>query len=91
MEEQEVLTWFETPTIFWSQPHNTPLPMKLVPKHSALMLLVNRSAGMGTPLRVVHENILGAWGGEVTERPDESKHLVISFNMVEVRSYRKEL
>ena len=46
---------------------------------------------MGTPFRVVHENILGAWGGEVTERPDESKHLVISFNMVEVRSYRKEL
>jgi len=61
-----------------------PLPMKLVPKHSALMLLVNRRAGMGTPFRVVHENILGAWGGEVTERPEKTFSDFIQYGRSEV-------
>lgn len=43
--------------------------MKLVPKHSALMLLVINSEGKGTPCLVVQENIRGACGGWETERP----------------------
>jgi hypothetical protein len=43
--------------------------MKLLPKQSALILLVINSAGKGIPLAVVREKMRGAWGGVVTERP----------------------
>jgi hypothetical protein len=47
--------------------------MKLVPKHSALTLLVASKAGRGTPRFVVHENIRGAWVGAVTESPYKTR------------------
>lgn len=61
-------TWFETPTIFCNQPHNSPLPMNELPKHRALMLEVARRATIGTPLRVVRPNMRGARRGEETAR-----------------------
>jgi hypothetical protein len=47
--------------------------MKLLPKHSALTLLVASNAGRGTPRFVVHENIWGAWLGVVTESPYKTR------------------
>ena len=62
--------WFDTPTMFCNQPHSWPLPMKLLPKHRMLTLLVARSAGMGIPDVVVHEKIFGACGwGTVVASP----------------------
>ena len=53
-------TWLDTPTIFCNQPQSCPLPMKLLPKHSMLTLLVANSANSGTPDLVVLAKIRGA-------------------------------
>lgn len=66
---QSRLTWLDTPTIFCSHDQSWPLPMKLLPKHSALILLVASRAGNGMPLDVVQAKIRGACGtGSVTAR-----------------------
>lgn len=63
-------TWFDTPTIFCNHPHNSPLPIKLLPKQRILTLLVASSAGSGIPLFVVQLKTRGACAvGWVTERP----------------------
>ncbi len=56
----DFLTWLDTPTRVCSHAHSWPFPMKELPKHRALMLLVNNSAGSGTPPRVVHAKMGGA-------------------------------
>ena len=53
-------TWLDTPTRFCSHAHSWPFSMKVLPKHSALILLVRSSAGSGTPPRVVHAKMGGA-------------------------------
>jgi hypothetical protein len=65
----KTLTWLETPTIFCNHPQSSPLPIKLLPKQRALMLLVINSAKMGVPVAVVLENKLGACLGSVTDNP----------------------
>ena len=73
-DESERFTWLETPTMFCSQPQSWPLPMKLLPKHRMLMLLVAASAGSGTPCFVVQPKMRGACAtGRVDARPYKTR------------------
>lgn len=60
--------------MFCSHPHSSPLPMKLLPKHKILILLVAKRAGRGMPDFVVQAKIRGACAlGRVTARPYKTR------------------